>query len=255
MIHMPAVHTKRIKHPGNEPAAEINQPSESPQSTQTKTIVLTRSQFYSALSVITFFAGILVGYILWGARSSDTLTVAAPVRYTIPTDGSYSTGPANAPITIVEFSDYQCPFCRQWHAQVYKQLLAAYPDKIRFVYRNFPLTSIHPEALPAAEAALCAGEQNVYWQYHDMLFSSETLSAAAYYQYAQDLNLDMKAFETCINNETYRKTIQADSDFAASVSVNSTPTFFINGLRLVGAQPLDMFKQVIDKELAGKTAD
>jgi protein-disulfide isomerase len=254
MIHMPAVQTKRIKHPGIEPVEEIARSNNS-QLAQPKTIVLSRNQFYSALSVITFFAGIMVGYILWGARSSNNLVVDAPVRYTIPTDGSYATGPANAPITIVEFSDYQCPFCRQWYAQVYKQLLAAYPNKIKFVYRNFPLTSIHPEALPAAEAAMCAGEQNVYWQYHDKLFSSENLNTAIYFQYAQDLNLNMQAFTTCINNQNYKNAIQADSDFALSVSVNSTPTFFINGLRLVGAQPFDMFKQVIDKELTNKPSD
>jgi protein-disulfide isomerase len=236
------------------------------------TVTFKRSHFYSVLSILTFFAGILVGYVVWGtgllsqlgigsgtAAQSNGPVVEAPVtaepqytRYSIPTDGSYFLGPADAPITIVEFSDYQCPFCRRWHDEVYEKLLAAYPGKIRFVYRNLPLTSIHPDAQAAAEAAMCAGEQNVYWQYHDKLFSSEILGSGAYTQYAKELNLDMTAFQACITNQKYKDVIQADSDFALNLGVRSTPTFFINGLAIVGAQPLDVFKQVIDKELAGE---
>ncbi len=174
------------------------------------------------------------------------------MRKKIPTEGFYSLGPANAPITIIEFSDYQCPFCRRWHTQVYEPLLAAYPGKIRFVYRNFPLTSIHPDAQAAAEAAMCAGEQNVYWQYHDKLFSSDVLDVNTYTQYAKELNLNMPVFEACINNHKYQLAIQKDSVFALNLDVQATPTFYINGLELVGAQPLSVFKKVIDMELAGK---
>ena len=85
--------------------------------------------------------------------------------------------PTDAPITIVEFSDYQCPFCKRWHDEVYGPLLDAYPGKIRFVYRHLPLTSIHPDAQSAAEAAMCAGEQDAYWEFHEKLFSSETLGS------------------------------------------------------------------------------
>ena len=235
------------------------------------TITFKRSHFYSVLSILTFFAGILVGYVVWGtdllsqlglgsqtASQANGPVVEAPVvtaepkfvRYDVPSDGSYALGPADAPITIVEFSDYQCPYCRKWHDEVYESLLAAYPGKIKFVYRNLPLTSIHPDAQAAAEAAMCAGEQNVYWQYHDKLFSSEILGNGAYDQYARELNLDMTMFDACISAQKYKDVIQADSDFALNLGVRSTPTFFINGLAIVGAQPLDVFKQVIDKELA-----
>jgi protein-disulfide isomerase len=152
----------------------------------------------------------------------------------------------------VEFSDYECPFCRRWHQEVYQPLLAAYPGKIKLVYRNLPLTSIHPDALAAAEAAMCAGEQDAYWNYHEKLFSSETLGEQTYIQYAQELSLNVDQFKSCINNHKYQKAIEADSDFAVNLGVRSTPTFFINGLAVVGAQPLDVFKQVIDKELAGE---
>ena len=99
---------------------------------------------------------------------------------------------------------------------------------------------------------MCAGEQNAFWQYHEKLFSSETLGSEIYSQYAQELKLDMTAFETCMTEHRYQDAIQKDSDFAINLGIRSTPTFFINGLALVGAQPLDVFKQVIDKELTGE---
>jgi protein-disulfide isomerase len=230
-----------------------------------ETIIFKRSHFYAALSVLTFFFGILAGYAIWGTdlfskAGSDSQAVnQAPVvedapqvvRYDIPAEGYPSIGPADAPITIVEFSDFQCPFCKRWHAEVYKPLLEAYPGKIRFVYRNLPLTTIHPDAQSAAEAALCAGEQNAFWQFHDKLLSGELLGTGVYTQYASDLNLNTSTFESCLTANKYQAAIQKDSDFAINLGVNSTPTFFINGLAVVGAQPLDVFKQVIDKELAG----
>ena len=99
---------------------------------------------------------------------------------------------------------------------------------------------------------MCAGEQNVFWQYHDKLFSSESLGSAVYEQYARELSLDIPTFVDCITEHKFQSAIQADSDFALNLGVRSTPTFFVNGLAIVGAQPLDVFKQVIDKELAGE---
>jgi protein-disulfide isomerase len=173
-------------------------------------------------------------------------------RYDIPVENAYSIGPADAPITIVEYSDYQCPFCRRWHDEVYEPLLAAYPGQIRLVYRHLPLTSIHPDAMSAAEAAMCAGEQDAYWPFHEKLFSSEALNSTTYVQYAQDLKLNLGTFEACLSDHKYQQAIQEDSDFAINLGIRSTPTFFINGLAVVGAQPLDVFQQVIDKELAGE---
>ena len=276
---------KRIIEPANEQALEtviepVIEPEELPEDLQDPiiqedTVTFKRSHFYAVLTVLAFAAGVLLGYVVWGMGSAGTsalsLQAAGPrtapangvsevpitqqpqyPRYDIPTDNSYALGPADAPITIVEFSDYECPFCRRWHAEVYRPLLAAYPGKIRLVYRNLPLTSIHPDALAAAEAAMCAGEQDVYWKYHDKLFSSESLGNSVYLQYAQDLGLNMSTFEACLNNHKYQKAIETDSDFAINLGISSTPTFFINGLAIVGAQPLDVFKQVIKKELAGE---
>jgi protein-disulfide isomerase len=233
------------------------------------TITFKRSHFYSILVVLAFAAGILVGYATWGRTAATPAAAAVPsgpiseapvntaqpqyVRYEIPTEGSPSLGPADAPITIVEFSDFQCPYCGRFYEQTYQPLLDAYPGKIRFVYRHLPLTSIHPNAMPAAEASMCAHEQGAFWQYHNALFEGQqNLGEEFYVQIAQQLGLDLTAFQDCMANDKYAAEIQKDSDFALNLGVNSTPTFFINGLAVVGAQPLDIFKQVIDKELAGE---
>jgi protein-disulfide isomerase len=260
--------------PVNEPGA---QPEEgqlvevSPQAADT--VTFKRSHFYGVLTVLAFAVGVLLGYVVWGYQpnggqtpraqaaaqpsglaETDVPATEAPqfVRYDIPTKGFPTLGPNDAPITIVEFSDYQCPFCRRWHQDVYESLLNAYPGKIRVVYRNLPLTSIHPDAMAAAEAAMCAGEQDAYWPFHNKLFSSESLNTQTFLQYAQDLSLNVEKFQVCITDQKYKDAIQADSDFAVNLGVRSTPTFFINGLAVVGAQPLEVFKQVIDKELAGE---
>ncbi len=253
-----AIPAPLLEVPMNEqlPAEPVVKPEE--------TFTFKATHFYAVLVVLAFAVGILIGYLAWG-RTPAVMEVAAQpaapvagtsapqyVRYKIPTGGFPSLGPANAPITLVEFGDFQCPFCRDWEQQTYQPLLAAYPGKIRFVFRDFPLTSIHPNAMPAAEAAQCANEQGAFWQYHDKLFGSENLSDDVYKQYAQDLHLDMTRFNDCLTNHTYAKAIQSDSDFAVNLGVNSTPTFFVNGLAIIGAQPLNSFTNVIDKELAGE---
>ena len=273
---MPTKRTKKINESVIEPVIESEFDDEPVPTVDEDTVTFKRSHFYSVLTVLAFAAGVLLGYVVWGMDLTENVAAAAQspqtaaqargpvaeapvatsepeyVRYDVPSDGYYATGPEDAPITIIEFSDYQCPFCRRWHQEVYQPLLAAYPGKIKLVYRHLPLTSIHPDAFPAAEAAMCAGEQNAYWQYHEKLFASELLGTEVYKQYAQELGLDMTTFEACITDHKYQQAIQEDSDFAVNLGVRSTPTFFVNGLAIVGAQPLEVFKQVIDKELAGE---
>lgn len=175
------------------------------------------------------------------------------VRYDVPVDDDPFYGPENAPITIIEFSDFECPYCRKWHVEVFQRLLDTYQGQIKFVYRDFPLTSIHPNAFPAAEAANCAGEQGVYWPYHNMLFSMELgLSTESYQQYAQELGINVETFNACMAEGKYKAEIQADFEYAAQLGVRSTPTFFINGIAVVGAQSFEVFQQVIEKELAGE---
>jgi protein-disulfide isomerase len=215
---------------------------------------------WAVILPIVFALGLGTGYVVWGKNSASTEPGSAVVqvpesvtRYNIPTDGDPSIGAENAKITIIEFSDYQCPYCKRWNDEVFDRLLQEYPDDVRFVYRDFPLTSIHPEAFPAAEAANCAGEQGDYWQYHRALFSEKYgLGQSAYEKYAAELSLDTNAFAQCLSENRYSDEITADMNFAADLGISSTPTFFVNGIALVGAQPYDVFKQVIDLELAGK---
>jgi protein-disulfide isomerase len=174
-------------------------------------------------------------------------------RYDVPIDDDPILGADTAKITIIEFSDYQCPFCRQWHEEVLPQLKAKYGDKIRLVYRDFPLYSIHKNAESAAIAANCAGEQKRYWDYGDLLFShQDSLSTQTYEKLAQDLKLDLPGFTQCITENRYKTEVDADFNYASELGVRSTPTFFINGLAVVGAQPFEVFQQIIDMELAGK---
>jgi len=233
------------------------------------TITLQRSHFYAGLIPLAFAVGLLLGYLAWGRGTSQTaaqptddgslaeapIVTSTPriIRYPIPTEGFPSIGPADAPIVIVEFSDYECPFCKRWHDEVYQPLMAAYPGKIRLVFRNFPLTSLHANAFPASEAALCAGDQGAYWPFHDKLFTyADGFGEEVYLKYATELGLDNTTFNDCITNNKHRSFVQDDIDFAVDLGISSTPTFFINGLAVVGAQPVEVFKQVIDKELAGE---
>lgn len=174
-------------------------------------------------------------------------------RYDVPIDDDPIRGSQDAVITIIEFSDYECPFCRRWHQEVLPQIQAKYGDQVRHVYRDFPLYSIHANAGPAAEAANCAGDQERYWEFSDLLFSGEiALGRAAYETYADDLNLDLDTFTQCLDDQRHKDEVDADFAFASELGVRSTPTFFINGLAVVGAQPFEVFEQIIDMELAGE---
>jgi len=222
---------------------------------------------YTILIPIVFLVGLGTGYLAWGREVSREAAQAPEVQTNpqvdIPQDvrrfdievfeDDPVLGPEDAPITIFEFSDYECPFCRRHNLEVFNKIMEAYEGQIRYVYKDFPLTAIHPNALPAAAAALCAHEQNAFWEFHDDLFSMALgLSEEAYMQYAEDLNLDMDDFTDCVKEGRYEESVQADIDFASSLGVvNSTPTFFINGIIVIGAQDFEYFTQVIDGELAG----
>jgi protein-disulfide isomerase len=210
------------------------------------------------LCVLASAGGAFLGFLggSWLSKANDVPPVQvgaqAQKRYDIPVDGFPSVGPKDAPIVIVEFSDFQCPYCARFHDQTLQSLLAAYPGKIRFVYRHFPLSSIHSNAFRAAEASMCAYEQGAFWLYHDRIYENQAkLGSELFVQIASDLGLDLESFRSCLVNEDYKDQVQSDVDFADSLGVRSTPTFFINGLPFIGAQPLDAFKQVIDSELKG----
>jgi protein-disulfide isomerase len=170
-----------------------------------------------------------------------------PPRLKVAATGP-SKGAATAPILLIEFSDFQCPFCLRAHATV-DEVLKTYGDRIRFVYRNYPLPN-HPNAKPAAEAAACAAEQGKFWPYHDRLFARQSkLSDADLKEHAAELGLDAGKFNACVEAHRYKAQVEADIKDGDEAGVNGTPAFFINGRMLSGAQPFEAFKKIIDQEL------
>lgn len=235
------------------------------------------THFYALLVPIAFLLGLGAGYLNWGRGTSSGANTVQPAP--LPTDASGQStggdiasqiaglprydisideddpvfGAADAPITIVEFADFQCPFCIRHAQETYPRLLEDYGDQIRFVFKDFPLSSIHPDAYSAALSAQCALEQGKFWEYHDLLFTGSLgLGQEAYDSYATQLGLDVPAFDQCINEERYAEQVQSDYDFGVELGVSSTPTFFINGIALVGAQPYSLFAQIIDFELGAE---
>lgn len=169
-------------------------------------------------------------------------------RYTLTGPQDLSRGLAKAPVTIVEFSDFECPYCRKAQA-VLGQLKTAYGDKLRFVFRHYPLP-FHKLAPKASEAAMCAHEQNKFWEYHDALFAdSQSLAEEALKELAKKVGLDAAKFDECLKSNRHAARIAADSAEGKQLGITGTPTFFVNGIKMVGAVPLDNFKEVIDREL------
>ncbi len=167
----------------------------------------------------------------------------------------FEKGNKNAPVTMVEFTDYQCPFCSQFFTQTYKSLVDTYVKngKLRIIVRDLPL-SFHPNAKPAAIAARCAGQQGKYEQMHDQLFTTQTewtqlsgdVAQAKFKEYAGKFGLNAGKFDACLKDESIAKAVDADNAMAASVGATGTPTFFMNKERIVGAMPLASFTAKID---------
>lgn len=168
---------------------------------------------------------------------------------TVAIGASPSRGDANAPVTVVVFSDFQCPFCSRAEATV-RELEAAYPGKIRFVFKNQPLP-FHEHARLAAKAALAAGEQGKFWEYHDALFNHQReLDRASLERYAEGLGLDLRRFRAALDDSRLDIAIEADISEAHRLEVKGTPAFFVNGRNLQGAQPLAAFRAKVDQALA-----
>ena len=157
-------------------------------------------------------------------------------------------GPKTAPVTIVEFTDFQCPFCKRSQETI-KQIEAAYGDKVKLVERQYPLP-FHNRAKPSAEAALCAKDQGKFWEMHDKLFPSQSLEDADIQRFAKDIGLNEKKFDKCLADHKYMARIDGDIADGQRFGVQGTPHFFINGTPISGAQPFDAFKPVIDAALA-----
>jgi protein-disulfide isomerase len=182
-------------------------------------------------------------------KAGVKVALEAP-RTDVPVPASApSMGPANAPVTIVAFTDYQCPYCHRAQNTM-DQLLTQYSGKVRLVHRDFPLDG-HPQAFPAARAAWCAGEQGKFWEYYKSLMSvSGDMAEADLLGRAEGLKLDTAAFKTCAASDRHDAAIREGADAGAKLGVTGTPGYFINGRMLTGAQPIEQFQQVIDAELS-----
>jgi protein-disulfide isomerase len=186
-------------------------------------------------------------------RKSEPLKVLlkAP-RVEVSSAGHPSLGPATAPVTIVEFGDFQCPFCKRAQPTI-KEVLSKYPGKVRLVYMDFPLP-MHNHALDAAKAARCANEQGKFWQYHDKLFQDQAKESPADLKAAaKQLGLNTTQFDSCFDKAKYQKEIEQDVAEGKKLGVDGTPSFYIDGRPLIGAVPLENFVQVIDDEITDRS--
>lgn len=195
------------------------------------------------------------------ANAGDALPTTAPPPQVVKVDnGKLPTlGNNDAKVTIVEFSDFQCPFCKRYIDETHEQIKEKYIDtgKVKLAYRHYPLTSIHPNAQKAGEASECANEQDKFWDYHDKLFVEQetwsplTLTDAtnSFVDYAGELGLNTDQFRSCLDSDKYKAAVEADLEAGNKVQVDGTPAFFVNGYRLVGAQPFSEFERVIEEEL------
>lgn len=174
-----------------------------------------------------------------------------PPRIDVAADGP-SRGPADAPVVLIEFSDYQCPFCKRAEPTV-TALMQKYPTQVRLVYRHLPLDQIHPRARPAAIAAVCADQQGKFWEYHDVLFANQqALTDADLEKYAATLGLDAAKFKACRADPATETKVNADAAAARKAGLTGTPAFFVNGILVSGARPIDDFTKWIDAEIAAK---
>jgi len=190
----------------------------------------------------------------WGTNVKDERKQAQKTQrpaedpnkiYTMPVGSSPFKGPQDAKVTVVMFQDFQCPFSNRSQPTV-KELMELYPDKVKLVFKNFPL-NFHKQAEIAAEAALAAGAQGKFWEMHDKIFANQkNISIDILKGYAKELNLDMNKFNEDLDTHRYKKTIDEDMKLASGAGVRGTPTFFINGKKLVGAKPVGEFQKVID---------
>lgn len=166
-------------------------------------------------------------------------------------EGRPTRGNPNARITVVEFSDFQCPFCLE-SFKILQEVFLKFPDALYFQYRHFPLSAngSHPLAKEAAEASLCANAQGKFWEYHDLIFQNQQrLMIESFNQFAKALGLDEQAFAVCLETQKFRDIVKQDFEDGRDLGVDATPTFFINGVKIEGTMPLSTWEQLI-KELS-----
>ncbi|MCI0549935.1 MAG: DsbA family protein [Anaerolineae bacterium] len=270
----PVKRRKKLVIPEEPARMEVQEESATIEAQDQPAVTITiQSWATPVVGLMMLVLGLLGGYYLRPlilGQSSSTVPIVAPVAAISTTDNSaaqqdlmktvvaqtrHFRGDPNAPVTIIEFGDFQCPFCGRHAATVGPQIDEQYiqSGKVRFGYFNFAF--LGQESNWAAEAAECASDQNKFWEYHDMIYSSQTGENQGAFnkdnlkKFAEALGLDTSAFNECLDSGKYTQLIQEESSTASSMGVRSTPTFLINGQAIVGAQPFEIFQQTIDSFL------
>ena len=219
------------------------------------------------LPVSILVSAVLISGTLLYTRSNKNGAVQTqgnvPVKVEVSMDDDPYLGNSSAPVKIIEFSDFQCPFCRVFWHDTLPSIKKDYVDtgKVQFVYRDFPL-SFHPASIPSALAADCAKDQNKYWEMHDKMFSEEqkqgtgtiTYGIPELKKWAKEIGLNMGDFNQCLDSQKYKAEVDKDTADGSRAGVSGTPTLFINGIAIVGAQPYSAFKTAIDKALSEASA-
>ncbi len=206
-----------------------------------------------------YYTKLRSGQIVDLPQFKDRLTaIASPAGVTPVTEAARSevelaAAPAQGPeqrdakLVVVEFADFQCPYSKD-EALVVRTLMQKYGDKVRFEFRDYPIQQLHPDAVNAALAARCAQEQGKFWEYHDKLFvNSPTLTKQMLLTYAAEIGLDDEQFTRCLSSQRYRPSVEKDMSKAQTLGIEGTPTFYLNGNRVDGAIPMDVFENLIQK--------
>ncbi len=230
-------------------------------------VTIKRTTLILVVALVAVFAiGLIGGLAISGALTNpNNPNPQTGGRMQVSLDDDPSLGDANAEVIVIEFSDFQCPFCRMFYDQTISSLKDEYVStgKVRFVYRDFPLSSIHPLAQKSAEASECADEQGKFWEYHNKMFDEQSKLGQGTIDYsiedlknwATEISLDANQFNQCLDSGKYEQEVQKEFQDGVSYGVSGTPTFYIVNLQkgfveVVGAQPYSAIKQVIDSELA-----
>jgi protein-disulfide isomerase len=205
---------------------------------------------------------LLIGFVVLLPSLAPVGDITIPEAYDYPSPDDHAMGDPNAPVVIEEYSDFQCPFCRRFHDETLRRIVDEYvrTGKVYFVYRHFPVVDRNDpaqESHAAAAAAVCAGRQNRFWDFHDILFANQNgenrgdFTDRRLEAMAERLSLDMGAFNDCTAAQDSRAAVAADALLAQQTGLSSTPSFLVNGKAIIGAQPFEIFQQTIEGELSG----